>query len=134
MIPETIGAVVGFLIFIAPGVLWELLRERVRPPMDGSPFREASRVALMSVVLSGSAVVVVAGARALWPPLLLDPGALIRDGGQYVGQEYARIAWTVGLEIGVGLRVCSRGFPVDGRASCGSFPATSFQRGHGRES
>lgn len=62
MIPQTVGALIGFLIFIAPGVLWELLRERHRPPLDGSTFREAARVALMSVVLSGLAIAVVAGA------------------------------------------------------------------------
>ncbi len=99
MIPATVGGVIGFLVFIAPGVLFELLRERVRPPLEGSAFREASRVALMSVVLSGAAILILAILRAIFPSLLADPGAWLRDGDPYVDEEYARIAWTVGAEL-----------------------------------
>jgi hypothetical protein len=101
MIPESVGAVIGFLTFIAPGVLWELLRERTRPPLEGSPFREAARVALMSVVLSGAAVLVLVVVSALSPSLLLDPEALIQNGDRYVDKEFARIAWSIGAAVGI---------------------------------
>ncbi len=99
MIPQTVGALIGFLIFIAPGVLWELLRERHRPPLDGSTFREAARVALMSVVLSGLAIGVLAGVHALASDVFFDPGAWLREGRRYVDDHYGRIVVTIGAEV-----------------------------------
>lgn len=99
MIPQTVGALIGFLIFIAPGVLWELLRERHRPPLDGSTFREAARVALMSVVLSGLAIGVLASVHALASGVFLDPGTWLREGRPYVEAQYGRVVITIGAEV-----------------------------------
>jgi hypothetical protein len=52
MTPTTVGAFVGFAIFVVPGLCWELLRERKLPALRGSAFREAARVALTSGLFS----------------------------------------------------------------------------------
>ncbi len=98
MIPSTTAAVVGFLFFVAPGLVWELQQERQRPPRDGSTFREVSRVALASVIFTSSATVLLAGLRALFG-VLLDPGAWLRTGDHYLQREYRIIAVTAVAEV-----------------------------------
>lgn len=56
MIPTTVATLVGFLLFVAPGLLWEMLVERRKPNKDESAFREASRVAVVSAPFSTAAV------------------------------------------------------------------------------
>jgi hypothetical protein len=52
MIPATLGAFVAFLGLVAPGLVYELLSERRRPLREQTAFREASRIALTSLVFS----------------------------------------------------------------------------------
>jgi hypothetical protein len=62
MIPSSLATVVGFLFFVAPGLLFELLLGRRRPTKVESAFGEASRVALFSApftIVSTAAVVLV---------------------------------------------------------------------------
>jgi Family of unknown function (DUF6338) len=101
MIPTTAAAVVGFLLFIAPGLVWELLRERDRPALTGSTFREASRVALVSVVCTGGAVLVVAVVRGLWAGAMPDPRLWIHEGSRYFEHHYRLIGRTLFVELGV---------------------------------
>lgn len=74
MIPDSLGAVVGFLLLIAPGTLWELLRERYVPTQRRTPLSELSRVALVSLLATASAAGLLYV--PLWSTLLggqLDP-------------------------------------------------------------
>lgn len=62
MIPSSLATVIGFVFFVAPGLLFEMLLDRRRPTKVESAFREASRVALFSTpftIVSAAAVVVV---------------------------------------------------------------------------
>jgi hypothetical protein len=74
VIPSTTAALVGFLFFVAPGLVWELTRERREPPREGSTFRDASRVALASVVFTTAGVGIIAIGRA-WSEWFVDPSA-----------------------------------------------------------
>ncbi|MFT7841172.1 DUF6338 family protein [Saccharothrix sp. BKS2] len=65
--PQTLGAVASFLVLVAPGIVFELLRERRRAGYKESPFREAARVALGSLTFT-----------LLSCALLLGTGALVR--------------------------------------------------------
>ena len=66
MAPDTLGALLAFLVFVAPGLCFELLRERRRPALEQTAFREASRIALTSLLFSGAALVVVVAVVAGW--------------------------------------------------------------------
>jgi hypothetical protein len=52
VVPQTLGAVASFLALVAPGIVFELLRERRRAGFKESPFREAARVALGSLAFT----------------------------------------------------------------------------------
>lgn len=52
MIPATFGALLGFLGFVAPGLVYNTIAERRRPPRSESTFTEISRVALTSLGFS----------------------------------------------------------------------------------
>jgi hypothetical protein len=74
MIPSGISTVIAFVLFIVPGLLWELLYERRNPELDESAFREASRVALVSTPFSilsvGLVLAFAAGLNLHWIDLL----------------------------------------------------------------
>lgn len=59
MIPSTIGAVFSFFLFVAPGLLFDLLAARRRAGVPETAFREASRVVLASTAFTGAAAAVV---------------------------------------------------------------------------
>jgi len=95
MIPDTIGSVLAFLGLIAPGLLFELLRERHRPTPEETTFREASRVALTSFVFTLCGFCVVALAAAIRPDAVPNVGEWLRRGDGYVQEHYALIGTTL---------------------------------------
>lgn len=60
MIPSTTGAVLAFFLFVAPGLLFDLLAARRRAGVPETTFREVSRVVLASTAFSGLAVALLA--------------------------------------------------------------------------
>jgi Family of unknown function (DUF6338) len=90
MIPQTLAAVIAFLFLVAPGLTYELLRERRWPSRAESGFREASRVALASLLFSIVAILLLCLARIVAPKLLPDP-----EGWFQLGKEYVRRNYTV---------------------------------------
>jgi hypothetical protein len=109
MIPDTAGAVLSFLGLIAPGLVFELLRERRRPAVTETAFREASRVALTSLVFTLAALAVLSAVRTVWPSRMPDPRRWLELGSRYVGENYRLIAFGLALEVGIacGLAVLS---------------------------
>ncbi|WP_395156551.1 DUF6338 family protein [Ilumatobacter sp.] len=87
MIPDTLGALLAFFAFVAPGISFELRRERRRQSLSDSAFREASRTALASVVFSLFAIVVLALTRALQPSWVVDVPSWIGNGVSYVADH-----------------------------------------------
>lgn len=59
MIPSTIGAAFSFFLFVAPGLLFDLLAARRRAGVPETAFREASRVVLASTAFSAAAATVL---------------------------------------------------------------------------
>src|SRR6476620_7509987 len=97
MIPETLGAILVFLAFIAPGLSFELLRERRRPSIEETAFREASRIALTSVLFSGCALVLLGVIRAVHTSWLVDPGAWLVGGNAYAAAHLPAVGLSVAL-------------------------------------
>lgn len=52
MIPSNFGAVLGFFLFVAPGILFDLLADRWRAGIPETAFREVSRVVLASTAFT----------------------------------------------------------------------------------
>jgi hypothetical protein len=99
MIPQTIVGFFFFLLLVAPGVGYELLRERRTPKIDETAFREAARVALYSFAFSFAALGIVALLRICIATQLFDIGAYSRDGNEYVKTHHGVVIWTVVLEV-----------------------------------
>jgi hypothetical protein len=98
--PQGIPAVITFFLFVAPGITWELMGERSRPTVTSTPFREAARVALTSVVFSGAALLALAVTRSRWPRTMPDPRLWLSASG-YAQRHYRLVARTIALEVGI---------------------------------
>jgi Family of unknown function (DUF6338) len=103
MIPDTLGAVVAFLGLVAPGVAFELLRERRRPSIEETAFREASRVALTSLVFTLGAGAILALAFLAGAPFLADPTDWLRRGSDYALENLDLVTVTVLLQVSLAL-------------------------------
>jgi hypothetical protein len=104
MLPTTTTQLFLFLALVAPGLVFELLRERRRPALEETAFREASRIALASVVFNVAAIAVLAVVRTIHAPWMPDPHAWLIHPVQYTHAHYALIARTVlvGLVLATG--------------------------------
>jgi hypothetical protein len=101
---DTAGAVLGFLGLVAPGLVYELLREKRRPAITETAFREAARVALTSLIFTGISLALLTIIRLALPLYLPDPGAWLREGANYARRAFWPI--TLGLAVEVTL-ACS---------------------------
>jgi hypothetical protein len=112
VIPQTIVGFWFFLLLVAPGLTYELMRERRRPAIAGTAFREASRIALASFVFSLIAFCLLMALRAVAPGSIFDLGAYLRDSG-YLRQNYSRFIFTaiLGVVLALGLAALSVGLP-----------------------
>lgn len=103
MIPQSVLALVAFLFLVAPGLLFELLGERRRPAREETAFREASRTALASLLLSLAAVLLLVAIGQWKPTLLPDVERWLRDSKNYVPDHYDVVGRFLLLELGVAL-------------------------------
>lgn len=104
MIPTTAAQIFLFLALVAPGLYYELLRERRRPAMGETAFREASRIALASVVFDLAAMGVLAIVRVIQPAWMPDPRLWLADPAAYLRGHYVLITWAAlaGLLLALG--------------------------------
>jgi hypothetical protein len=91
----TLGSVFAFLLLVAPGLVFQRTRERVRPALRETAFREAGNIALASVAFHLAAL-------ALTAPLLfsLDLSRWIREGHLFVAQHLPVVAFGAVFELG----------------------------------
>ena len=99
MIFDTIGAVLAFLGLIAPGLVFELLREHRRPQIKESSFREAGRIALTSLLFTLSGLAILSIIRVVWPEQMPDPGRWLREGARYMTENYRLVARALVLQL-----------------------------------
>ncbi len=104
MIPQTLGALAAFLTLVAPGIVFELRRERHRARRTETAFREAARVALGSLIFTMASVLVLAGFQALifglgGGRLFLDAEAWLSTGEAYARQHLTLIVVSVAVEL-----------------------------------
>jgi Family of unknown function (DUF6338) len=89
VIPQTIVAFWFFLLLVAPGLTYELMRERRRPTIVGTAFREASRIALSSFTFSLLSFCMLIGIRQIKQEWIFDLGAYLREPTQYIHKNYS---------------------------------------------
>jgi hypothetical protein len=98
VVPSTWVALLLFVLFVMPGLVFDLLSQQRHARAAESTFREISRVVLASVSFSGITLAVLIGARILvpagspWPP---EPGRLLQGDGQYIAANYVSLFWTL---------------------------------------
>lgn len=103
MVPESAGTFLAFLGLVAPGIVWERLAERFRPAVDRSAFREASEVALASLVFTTASLAILAITRGLRPAWMPDPESWLHAPRIYFRENYALIARFGLLEVGIAI-------------------------------
>lgn len=86
-------------MFVAPGVVYQFQRERHFPTVERSAFREAAHIALASLALSGSALLILAFVRMVAPNLMPDVGGWLLNPKAYVDRHYRLIAGATVAEV-----------------------------------
>ena len=103
MIPQTLGTLAAFLTLVAPGIVFELRRERRRARHQETAFREASRVALGSLTFTLASLLVLTGVQAMFSlvgvHLFLHPEAWLTSGDAYARQHLTLIIVSVTVEL-----------------------------------
>jgi hypothetical protein len=103
VIPETLGTLVAFLGFVAPGLAFELLREKRRPSIEETAFREASRIALTSLLFTAASLLLLVTVRHFRNSVVVDPVKWLRYGNRYVNDNLGLVAVTLLLELVIAL-------------------------------
>lgn len=106
---DNVGAILAFLGLVAPGLVFELLRERRRPAVSESAFREAGRVALTSLIFTVVSLAILGVVRLVTSPspsngaapsiLLPDPAAWLAGGNTYLASNYHLVALALLIEV-----------------------------------
>jgi Family of unknown function (DUF6338) len=98
VIPDSAAALLALLGLVAPGLVYQSRRERRRPPAVESAFREASRVALTSLVFTVTATTVLVIAASSWSALP-DVSTWLRDPAAYLPDNYTKVGLFLLLEL-----------------------------------
>ncbi|WIX87731.1 DUF6338 family protein [Amycolatopsis sp. DG1A-15b] len=101
MIPQTLGALAGFLALVAPGIVFELRRERRRGRHQETAFREASRVALGSLVFTLVSLLLMTAVQAAGGRLFVSPADWLTRGEAYAREHLTLIVVSVAVELAV---------------------------------
>jgi hypothetical protein len=101
VVPNTAAALVAFLAFVSPGLVFELLRQRSRPALAQTTFVEISTVVLASLVFTSASLGLVR-LLALWlGTWFVEPSSWLRGGWAYAADRPGRLAVTAAIELGV---------------------------------
>ncbi len=100
MIPESAAALLGLLGCVAPGLVFQLRRERYTPQQVETSLREASRVALTSLLFTTASLALVVWLSSVWTALP-NFAEWLRQGQKYLPDHYAAVAAFFVLEVGV---------------------------------
>lgn len=98
MIPDTAAALLALLGLVAPGLVYQLRRERRRPSPRQTVLREASRIALTSLIFTVTALILLRVVSEWWDALP-DLRAWIGDPRSYVAANVDKIAAFLTLEV-----------------------------------
>lgn len=99
--PDSLLGIISFLLLLAPGLTYAVVRERRFPNTAVSVFRETAAVGLTSGIANAAVLVAFGVLRVLFPRATPDVGRLVREGFSYAREEYALLTWWgLGLLVG----------------------------------
>ncbi len=101
MIPAGAFGVVVFFLFVAPGICYELLRDRTRLPREESTFVHISRVLLSGTFITAISLFLMALVRWLSPTSLLNLPGLLMQPTAYVAEHAVLVGWTLLVQLGL---------------------------------
>jgi uncharacterized protein DUF6338 len=101
MVPAGTFGVVVFFLFVAPGICYELLRDRTRLPREESTFVHVSRVLLSGTFITAFSLVLMAIVRWISPTSLLDLPKLLIQSTAYLADHPGLVGWTLVVQLGV---------------------------------
>lgn len=92
MVPNSFAAIATFLLLLAPGLIYNMARERLRPAAEESAFREASGIALASFLAGTVAIAILSILRAVGLDALPDAAAWVKQGAKYAADNIDKVA------------------------------------------
>jgi Family of unknown function (DUF6338) len=105
LVPSSTSTVVVFLLSVAPGTCYELLRGRTQLPREESSFLHVSRILLMGTLITAATVLLLALARWLAPEAIANPTALLHDGLGYVSDHVALVGTTACAQLAISVLI-----------------------------
>jgi hypothetical protein len=94
--PDTFVGLVLFVLFLAPGICYTVVREARRPRRELSALRELAAVVLAGVSCNLIAGVLLAIIRATWPSSTPDVGDFVKSPATHFANHFAQSAeWGV---------------------------------------
>ncbi len=99
MLPQTFATLFAFLGLVTPGLVFQLIRENQRPALQESAFREASRVALTSLVFTAASTLLLGLLSVGWPNAFADVPAWLNAGDKYASSNLGLVVWTISAEV-----------------------------------
>lgn len=99
MVPSSTGAVLVFVLLVAPGLLFDLLSARRHAGVPESTFREASRVVLASAAFTTLAALVTLCVLAPFRSTLPDLGKLLAEPSYRAEHTYAVVLGFAGVSL-----------------------------------
>lgn len=99
MVPASVFGVVTFLIFVVPGTLFELLRDRTRPPREESTFIHISRVLLSGTLITSISLLLLVLVGQVNPTSVLDLSKLLTQGTKYLSTNLGTVGWTLAVQL-----------------------------------
>lgn len=121
MLPATWVGLLLFFLFIAPGLLFDLLAARRRAAQQESVFREISRILLTGTAFSVAALGALAVVRARSPNLMPDPRLLLgRDSALYITNNYTLVFTALAAQVALSVLLAGAAHLVLARAQGGA--------------
>jgi len=102
MLPDGAAAVIGVLLFLAPGFVYVALRD---PRRSRGPVADLAAIGIVATLSTGVSVAVLALLRSVRASWVLDLGAWVRTGDYYWHHSYAVVVRTVVVEVVLALVV-----------------------------
>jgi hypothetical protein len=99
MVPQSLATLYALLALVTPGLTCQLVSERTRPSREESTFREASVVAVTSLVFSTLSVLILAAISKVRPSWFVDLVEWLDLGDGYASDHLWLVARSVGTEV-----------------------------------
>jgi hypothetical protein len=104
VLPDGAAAVIGVLLFLAPGFLYVALRD---PRRSRGPVADLAAIGIVATLSTGVSIAVLALVRSVHASWVLDLGAWVRTDDYYWHRSYTVVVRTVAIEVVLALLVAS---------------------------